>query len=134
MTSSTHTCVVWQATSEERVSRYDLDRNKKLLDELFDNGRVVYQGYVDDPRNTDHAWMETTAFHFHCSRDCARMLKLEAGDDAQSVRWIDIDAASDAYAALYAVGPHNSLWDPTPPYGTPTLPMGPQLAPWTAPS
>ena len=25
------------------------------------NGRTVYKGYVDDPRNTDHAWMETVA-------------------------------------------------------------------------
>lgn len=25
----------------------------------------VYRGYVDDPRNTDNAWMETTAFNFH---------------------------------------------------------------------
>ena len=25
----------------------------------------VYRGYVDDPRNTDNAWMETVAFNFH---------------------------------------------------------------------
>ena len=32
-----------------------------LLDALFadSNGRVVYRGYVDDPRNTDNAWVET---------------------------------------------------------------------------
>ena len=33
---------------------------------LFDSGKEVYRGYVDDPRNTDNAWTETTAFHFHC--------------------------------------------------------------------
>lgn len=25
----------------------------------------VYEGYVDDPRNTDNAWMETVAVNFH---------------------------------------------------------------------
>ena len=42
-------------------------------------------GYVDDPRNTDNAWMETTAFHFHCSFKLGQMLKLQAGDDAAKV-------------------------------------------------
>ena len=25
----------------------------------------IYRGYVDDPRNTDNAWMETVAYNFH---------------------------------------------------------------------
>ncbi len=25
----------------------------------------IYAGYVDDPRNTDNAWMETVAENFH---------------------------------------------------------------------
>ena len=25
----------------------------------------LYRGYVDDPRNTDNAWMETVASHFY---------------------------------------------------------------------
>ena len=32
---------------------------ERLLDQLFARGAVVYRGYVDDPRNTDNAWMET---------------------------------------------------------------------------
>ena len=27
----------------------------------------VYQGYVDDPSNTDNAWYETTALNYHDS-------------------------------------------------------------------
>lgn len=27
--------------------------------------RQVFKGYVDDPRNTDSAWMETVAVNFH---------------------------------------------------------------------
>ena len=25
----------------------------------------IYRGYVDDPRNTDNAWMETVVINFH---------------------------------------------------------------------
>ena len=73
-----------------------------MLEELFASGQVVYRGYVDDPRNTDHAWMETTAFHFHCNAECARVLKLEAGDDAAAVTWLDVDSDEPRYANLYA--------------------------------
>ena len=37
-------------------------------------GQVVYRGYVDDPRNTDNAWLETTAFHFHCPAKLGELL------------------------------------------------------------
>lgn len=46
--------------------------------------------------------MESTAFHFHCDGNMARMLRLEAGDDAASVRWITVSADSDRYMRLYA--------------------------------
>ena len=55
-----------------------------MLDELFDvkKGVPVYKGYVDDPRNTDNAWIETTAYSFHCSLELGGLLKLmSAGDD-----------------------------------------------------
>ena len=32
---------------------------------------------VDEPRNTDNAWLETTAFHFHCSRELGALLPLK---------------------------------------------------------
>ena len=76
--------------------------NQQLLDDLFKQERVVYQGYVDDPRNTDHAWIETTAYHFHCDKKVASLLTLEAGDDAQSVKWVNIAPDSDDYNNLYA--------------------------------
>ena len=58
---------------------------EKDVEALFTNGKQVYRGYVDDPRATDHAWMETTAFHFHCSPEIGRRLPLKAGDDAGQV-------------------------------------------------
>jgi ADP-ribose pyrophosphatase len=72
-------------TDEEKKEQFN-----KLKRELFENGTVLYRGYVDDPRNTDNAWMETTAMHFHCNEYVAEHLPLEAGDDARAVEWMDI--------------------------------------------
>jgi len=82
---------------------------KKLLDELFAKGphnKLVYKGYVDDPRNTDNAWMETTAVHFHCNDELGRLLKLQAGDDAKDVCWLPVDEKNPIYANLYASHRH----------------------------
>lgn len=44
-------------------------------------------GYVDDSRNTDNAWMETVALHYHDSKTNSDgnlslgNLELRAGDD-----------------------------------------------------
>ena len=91
-----------EAVNGERMTGEQVERNRQLLDELFASGKVVYQGYVDDPRVTDNAWIETTAFHYHCDKDCAQMLRLESGDDAKNVTWIDVDASSPKYMGLYA--------------------------------
>ncbi len=61
---------------------------------------LVYQGYVDDPRNTDNAWMETTAKHLHLDGEIASQLSLQAGDDAKSVQWLSV--SSEALGNLYA--------------------------------
>lgn len=53
-------------------------------------GRLIYQGYVDDPRNTDHAWMETTAKHLNLAPETAGKLDLKAGSDARAVRWLPL--------------------------------------------
>ena len=68
-----------------------------------ENGVVVYRGYVDDPRTTDHAWIETTAYHFHCPPEVGDRLHLSAGDDAKKATWIDVNPASEPrYTHLYA--------------------------------
>ena len=73
------------------------------IDLMFDRGgRTIYRGYVDDPRNTDSRWMETTAVHFHCPEYLAKAIKLEAGDDAQKVQWLDMTLLEPRYRNLYA--------------------------------
>ncbi|XP_060522797.1 ADP-ribose pyrophosphatase, mitochondrial isoform X2 [Cylas formicarius] len=71
----------------------------RMIDDFFENGMEIYRGYVDDPRNTDNAWIETCAVNFH-DDDGRRVGKfsLEAGDDAKSVRWTDLDAGLSLYA------------------------------------
>ncbi len=66
----------------------------------FENAKVVYQGYVDDPRNTDNAWMETDAYHLHLTESEAEALKLQAGDDAAAVKWLEV--TEENIATLYA--------------------------------
>ncbi|KAK7601392.1 hypothetical protein V9T40_008833 [Parthenolecanium corni] len=73
---------------------------EQLLKRFFSHGDTVYRGYVDDPRNTDNAWMETTAVHFHDEdNESVGALPLEAGDDAVGVRWMDIDESLNLYAS-----------------------------------
>ncbi len=63
-------------------------------------GILSYRGYVDDPRNTDHAWMETTARHMHIGGEMAQRMNLRAGDDARAARWLPL--TPDTVGKLYA--------------------------------
>jgi ADP-ribose pyrophosphatase len=66
---------------------------------LFSNGFKLYESYVDDPRNTDNAWMETVAMHFHDETgQLTSHLNLNAGDDAEKVVWCPIDRTLQLYA------------------------------------
>ncbi|XP_057581907.1 ADP-ribose pyrophosphatase, mitochondrial isoform X3 [Hippopotamus amphibius kiboko] len=60
----------------------------------------VYKGYVDDPRNTDNAWIETEAVNYHDETgEIMDNLTLEAGDDAGKVKWVDISDKLKLYAS-----------------------------------
>ena len=60
----------------------------------------IYAGYVDDPRNTDNSWMETVAVNFHDETgEAFSRVKLQAGDDAGAVTWIEINRSLQLYAS-----------------------------------
>ncbi len=67
----------------------------------FNDAKVVFTGVVDDPRNTDNAWMETTVLHKHLTAAEQSRLTLKAGDDASDVTWVDVDRGllSSMYAS-----------------------------------
>lgn len=95
---------------EEAGAIEDDDERQKFLlltDKLFASGTKIYRGYVDDPRATDNAWMESTAFHFHCPDEIASKLPLKAGDDAGQVMWMDVSESNELYRNLY--GSHKHL-------------------------
>ncbi|XP_021574503.1 ADP-ribose pyrophosphatase, mitochondrial isoform X2 [Carlito syrichta] len=74
---------------------------EEQLHKLFSQEHlVIYKGYVDDPRNTDNAWMETEAVNYHDETgEIMDNLTLEAGDDAGKVRWVDISNRLKLYAS-----------------------------------
>jgi hypothetical protein len=56
--------------------------------------------YVDDPRNTDNAWMETVAFSFHDETgDKIGKFDLKAGDDAKDLKWMKLSEDLELYAS-----------------------------------
>jgi ADP-ribose pyrophosphatase len=64
----------------------------KINDLLSNGGNVCYSGYVDDLRNTDNSWLETTAIHFHIQdEELASDINLNCGDDKKNARWLNID-------------------------------------------
>lgn len=91
----------------EEVSRTlsrELHEETGVLLEM-EQGRLIYRGYVDDPRNTDYSWMETTAKHLHLSPEVAALMNLRAGDDARAVRWLPLTPKTvrDLYASHCAL-------------------------------
>ncbi|XP_031748827.1 ADP-ribose pyrophosphatase, mitochondrial isoform X4 [Xenopus tropicalis] len=59
----------------------------------------IYRGYVDDPRNTDNSWMETQAVNYHDETGhLLSQIRLEAGDDAGKVQWVDVSGDCSLYA------------------------------------
>jgi ADP-ribose pyrophosphatase len=85
--------------SEEGNDKMTAELQAKI-DAVFDKGgALVYSGYVDDPRNTDDAWMETEVRHFHLDDDLAAKIPLEAGDDARHVAWEALTPDMRLYAS-----------------------------------
>lgn len=82
-------------TTEEQKAALEED-----LKQFFESGTEIYKGYVDDPRNTDNAWMETVAVNFHdADGSSVGRFPLAAGDDAGAVQWHDVDAELKLYAS-----------------------------------
>ncbi|PIK55607.1 putative transient receptor potential cation channel subfamily M member 2 isoform X7 [Apostichopus japonicus] len=97
--------------SEEALGELDKTEEERMelqakVKELLKHGTEVYKGYVDDPRNTDNAWMETVAMNFH-DDDGSVFAQLEdllqAGDDAQGVRWQRIGSKISLFASHTAM-------------------------------
>ena len=60
--------------------------------------------YVDDPRNTDNSWIETTAMHFHCTHELGKSLEL--GGSKANAKWVTIDDGKHALRNLSMYANH----------------------------
>ena len=60
---------------EEAMSSLEGDEeHRQAVEQLINEqlrgcGQLVYRGYVDDPRNTDNAWIEAEIWNFHYDKD-----------------------------------------------------------------
>ncbi|HEX9153428.1 MAG TPA: NUDIX domain-containing protein [Candidatus Saccharimonadales bacterium] len=86
----------WQTAGRELVEEAGVQN--VALD--FRAAKEVYAGYVDDSRNTDNAWMETTALHLRLDDQQSRDVVVEAGSDAAAVAWVT--AHEGLYPKLFA--------------------------------
>ncbi|ODM99027.1 ADP-ribose pyrophosphatase, mitochondrial [Orchesella cincta] len=92
---------------EEVFSIDDLTEEERCtleveLKNVFNKGEMVYEGYVDDHRNTDNAWIETEAVNFSLdglAADVFKNLNFKAGSDANEALWIDVDQNVKLYAS-----------------------------------
>ena len=84
------------------VTRELKEETNLILD--IEHAQFIYSGYVNDPRNTDHAWMETCVYLFNINEEQRQLLlkTIKAGDDATKVKLLDINEYNEEYTNLYA--------------------------------
>ncbi|XP_043916462.1 transient receptor potential cation channel subfamily M member 2-like [Protopterus annectens] len=83
-------------TFPKRITQVLNAKLREAIAEKLKQGREVYKGYIDDGRNTDNAWVETTAIniHFDVDDDLMRQLNKACSQTASSetvLRWQLVD-------------------------------------------
>ena len=86
------------------------EETNAILD--ISDAELVYKGYTADQRNTDHAWLETAAYHFHIDENKRNILvnTIVAADDACKVKLIIADDSNPDYKFMY--GGHYDFVNP----------------------
>jgi ADP-ribose pyrophosphatase len=87
-----------------RAAMRELKEEAGISATTSEKTRELYRGYVDDPRNTDNAWMETVVFHEHLGEvNPLPESNPTAGSDAQAAQWTPL--TRDLINGLYASHP-----------------------------
>lgn len=85
-------CLVMKGETTAQAMRRGFDEHAKAdtkeVDALFASGIEVYRGYVNDPLNTDNAWVETTCVHMHIEGPLC--LELKPGKGSKWTRWMPL--------------------------------------------
>ena len=67
----------------------------KALDVVMAKGVEIYSGFVEDPRMTDQAWIETTLMCFHDADNTLAPLPLRPGSNRYgTVKWTPMSEAN----------------------------------------
>jgi len=101
--------------SIDEVDDTEKSKLQAAFEHLFTHGEEIYKGYVDDPRNTDNAWIETDCRNYHTDDSKITNLELRAGSDAKNAQWVDIGHDLTLYAShkffIETVAKvHNAFW------------------------
>ncbi|XP_033086293.1 transient receptor potential cation channel subfamily M member 2 isoform X3 [Trachypithecus francoisi] len=90
-------------TLPQKLKRILRQEHWLSFENLLARSTEVYKGYMDDPRNTDNAWIETVAvsIHFQDHND-AELNRLNSSlhvcDSGASIRWQVVDRRIPLYA------------------------------------
>ena len=63
--------------------------------------KVVHKGLVDDERNTDNSWVETSVLHFHETTPGQWQLALTPGESAIDAHWADAETVMNSMYASH---------------------------------
>lgn len=79
----------------EPIEKTEATAGRELREEAgvitdFAKSRMIYSGPVDDERNTDNAWMETTALHVHLTGEASKQNPKPQESDVEFARWAAI--------------------------------------------
>lgn len=85
------------------LDKEEQDRIARMATAEFGQGITIFRGYVDDPRNTDNAWMETVAVNYHDNTgDSFAKFPLAIGrvesNKSSATKWIAVDENKDFFA------------------------------------
>lgn len=90
-----------EGNDQSALTKEQKDKSRAKMVHSFMQHKVlnkpIISKVVDDPRNTDNAWMETQAFWFHFKSKADLGRKLQAGDDAVGATWVKMDKHFDVH-------------------------------------
>ncbi|XP_059823427.1 transient receptor potential cation channel subfamily M member 2 [Hypanus sabinus] len=86
---------------EKFPKKLKLILNTKMMNmfqNLLKKAEEVHTGYVDDPRNTDNAWIETQALNFHLDKDNPLINALTSRDGSEASNEIKLPLLQNGLA------------------------------------
>lgn len=95
-----------KALSETKVTKQVKIEEKKSMKALLETAKILFDGILNDPRNTDNAWVECTVTHYHDKEGNMTELLSSRGSSGQGnesklqahSEWVEIQPGVVLYA------------------------------------